>query len=139
MTHSGSSRREVASFVSGPYIGQRVELHGESLLIVGSGPVAASYLVDADRRGELNWADAGIQNWAHERAGYEAAVASQAATDAPSAKPNGGGIVMMILGGALATFGVLISFTGIGVLIGLPMALVGGAMFGTGYRRRQRA
>lgn len=43
------------------------------------------------------------------------------------------GLVMLFIGLPLALFGVLISFTVIGAIIGIPMVLIGGSLFGWGF------
>ncbi|MEO0215721.1 MAG: hypothetical protein ABIL70_08755 [candidate division WOR-3 bacterium] len=46
---------------------------------------------------------------------------------------KGVGCLILIVGGILALFGVIISLTVIGAVIGIPMALVGDALFGWGF------
>ena len=52
-------------------------------------------------------------------------------------------ILFLVLGFGLASVGVCLCMTGIGAIIGVPCALLGGALFGLGFRnlvdRRRRA
>ena len=50
----------------------------------------------------------------------------------PPAKGSG---CLLVGGLVLATFGVLISFTVVGVIIGVPMAIIGGALAGWHFIR----
>jgi len=124
------------------YAGCEVVFDNETFTIQGAGPIDVRHLIDFDQRGQISWESQELRVWAYDRARHAADAAAYAAAAAQPVvrlsvvqRDPAMGTVMIIGGLVLVVAGVILSTTVVGACIGIPVAMVGGAVFGLGFRK----